>query len=49
MMHPLSTNRVSTTPLTELPPEPRRHEDLNDHVLGEEFKKAELDHLRSHA
>ena len=32
----------------ELPPEPARHEDLDDHVLGEEFRKAERDHLQSH-
>ena len=29
----------------ELPPEPRRHDDLDDHILGEEFRKAERDHL----
>jgi hypothetical protein len=33
----------------ELPPEPKRHEDLDEHVLGGEFKKAELDHLHSHS
>ena len=32
----------------ELPPEPEKHEDLDDHVLGEEFRKAERDHLQSH-
>jgi hypothetical protein len=32
----------------ELPPEPARHEDLDDHILGEEFRKAERDHLQSH-
>ena len=32
----------------ELPPEPERHEDLDDHVLGEEFRKAERNHLQSH-
>ena len=32
----------------ELPPEPRRHDDLDDHILGEEFRKAERDHLQSH-
>jgi hypothetical protein len=31
----------------ELPPEPARHKDLDDHILGEEFRKAELDHLQS--
>jgi hypothetical protein len=45
-MHPFCYQQLHQR---ELPPEPRRHEDLNDHVLGEEFKKAELDHLRSHA
>jgi hypothetical protein len=34
---------------SNLPPEPKRHEDLDEHVLGGEFKKAELDHLHSHA
>ena len=32
----------------ELPPEPARHEDLDDHILGEEFRKAERDRLQSH-
>jgi hypothetical protein len=33
----------------ELTPEPERHEDLDDrHALGEEFRKAERDHLQSH-
>ena len=32
----------------ELPPEPRTHEDLDIHLLGDEFRKAERDHLKSH-
>jgi Reverse transcriptase (RNA-dependent DNA polymerase) len=32
----------------DLPPEPKRHEDLADHLLGDIFKQAELDHLHSH-
>ena len=32
----------------ELPPEPRTHEDLDIHLLGDEFRKAEQDHLKSH-
>jgi Reverse transcriptase (RNA-dependent DNA polymerase) len=32
----------------ELPPEPNRHEDLEHHLLGKEFKKAEEDHIQSH-
>ena len=32
----------------ELPPEPARREDLDGHILGEEFRKAERDHLQSH-
>jgi hypothetical protein len=31
----------------ELPAEPARHKDLDDHILGEEFRKAER-HLKSH-
>ncbi|KAK4120059.1 hypothetical protein N657DRAFT_580463, partial [Parathielavia appendiculata] len=32
----------------ELPEPPNRHEELDDHPLGELFKKAELDHLQEH-
>ena len=32
----------------ELPPDPENHEDLHVHILGEEFRKAERDHLQSH-
>jgi hypothetical protein len=32
----------------ELPPEPNCHEDLEYHLLGKEFKKAEEDHIQSH-
>jgi len=32
----------------ELPPEPKTHEDLDTHLLGDEFRKAEQDHLQSH-
>lgn len=32
----------------ELPPEPGRHDDLDTHILGEEFRKAERTHLQSH-
>jgi uncharacterized protein YfaQ (DUF2300 family) len=31
----------------ELPAEPTRHKDLDDHILGEEFRQAER-HLKSH-
>lgn len=31
-----------------LPAPPKRHEDLKTHELGELFKQAEKDHLRSH-
>ena len=32
----------------ELPPEPKTHGDLDTHLLGDEFRKAEQDHLQSH-
>ena len=33
----------------QLPPEPKTHQDLEAHPLGDLFKQAEIDHLRSHA
>src|SRR6185437_1298165 len=33
----------------ELPPPPTRHNDLETHILGDLFEKAELDHLKSHS
>jgi hypothetical protein len=32
----------------DLPPEPGKHADLDDHALGEKFRKAEKEHLQSH-
>ncbi|KJZ70650.1 hypothetical protein HIM_09970 [Hirsutella minnesotensis 3608] len=33
---------------SSLPPAPSRHHQLNDHLLGDQFKEAEEDHLKSH-
>jgi hypothetical protein len=33
----------------ELPEPPKRHQELDEHALGELFKKAEFDHLQEHA
>src|SRR5271157_3767650 len=33
---------------SELPEVPKSHRDLRDHVIGELFRQAERDHLKSH-